>query len=150
MSETREQRVAEYKEKYKMFNTSVEGKPLHAWIEAWEEDGGEAAAVIDRFCDLGDDNCRLVREVESLVDQGSYFPGNHKDFHKLPGYLACTICPAFHGVVKREGSVMTVECEWPRGLQWVKMELNRRIEGGAKVLEGDCKASGDYGISPKY
>lgn len=145
MPETRAEHEAHFKEIYTTWNHTVQGRPLHELVRLWQAEDQEACAIIDAFAGESETNYQMFRRVEGLIGDGSFFPGNHRDFKKLPQGLACTMCPAFHGIVKKEGGQLTVECEWPYQVQTVKMRLDPTREGGAVEIKGNCKSS--FGIS---
>ena len=116
--------MAKYEEMYSKWDTPVEGKPLHEWVALWMQHDEKASEVIGSFSDISEENYRTTREVERMVGDGSFFPGNHKDFKKLPKGLACTTCPAFYGVTEKKGDKLSVMCEWPNEVLHVQMQTN--------------------------
>jgi hypothetical protein len=147
MTETRSEFEAKWKEKYAKWNTVVEGKSLHDLVKLWQQGDEQAGQVISAFVDINNENYRTFRDVANMVNEGSSFPGNHRDFKKLPEGIACTMCPAFYGVAGIFTDTMTVRCEWPNGVQSVQMKVDATKDGGAVELKGNCRNS--FGIS-KY
>jgi len=143
--QTRAEHEAKWQEKYAKWNTPISGKPAHDQVKAWLDGDKNASEVIDTFTDVSHDNWMLVMKVQSMVEDSSYFPGNHRDFSKLPMGLACTMCSAFHGVARVDGERMIIKCEWPDGDQQVRMALDASKVGGAEELDGDCRY--EFGIT---
>ena len=142
---TRVEHEAIWREKYAKWNIPVVGKPLHEQVKLWKEGDEAADKIIDEFLSKNLANKIAFREVEFMIDDGPFFPGNHPDFDKLPEGLACTMCPAFHGVVNKSDEELTVMCEWPEEVQRVSMRLDTKKDGGAVEQEGYCEH--EYGIS---
>ena len=142
----REEFEAMMQRKFDKWNTKFEGRPLNEIARAWISRDPVAALAVDTFTKISDGHARMFRDVLAMISDGPYFPGNHKDFPRLPRGLACTMCPAFYGIAEQDGDIMTVKCEWPNGVDRVKMKIDPEKRGGAFELEGYCRWS--YPISP--
>lgn len=145
MAESREQHITRGRENIAAWKTHVGEYTLGKLVKLWHEGDKKATASVNKFADESDENHRLLRKVERLYGDGSFFPGNHRDFDKLPDELACTMCPAFHGVINKGDSEMTISCEWPDKVQEVRMKLENGAIGGAIEIKGNCRFG--FGIS---
>ncbi len=144
-----EARRAEHEEKFKeiysKWNLDVDGVPLHTLISKAQAGDEASTTKLDSFTGQSRENLKTYYEVSYKIGDGSFFPGNHRDFDQLPEGLACTMCPAFYGVVNSDPDNFEVRCEWPDRVQSVVMKLDKSKPGGALGKRGHCKTT--FGIS---
>ena len=129
------------------WKTDVGGESLGQLVTKWYRGNKKAEEKILRLMSQGDEMYQLIRRVESLFSDGPFFPGNHKDFDRLPEGLACTMCNAFSGIVKMENGFATIKCEWPDKKVTTRMRLDSKLPGGAVDLNGNCGYR--YGIAKR-